>query len=144
MLFSMAKSFLIFFLYSNLFFFSLQLATVPQVLLRVRRVSVRRPATRCEALRPTRCQDNRLSNIQAVSNSLLPHKVREWSTSQELCRWFSISQTLYVWFVLCLVLLWLGTVRFYPYPSGLLHWHLGNHMIAPVPVKQSWRMWINY
>ena len=22
-----------------------------------------------------------------------------------------------------------------PYPSGLLHWHWGNHMIAPVPVK---------
>ena len=25
--------------------------------------------------------------------------------------------------------------RIYPYPSGLLHWHWGNHMIAPVPVK---------
>ena len=24
----------------------------------------------------------------------------------------------------------------YPYTSGLLHWHWGNHMIAPVPVKQ--------
>ena len=35
---------------------------------------------------------------------------------------------------------------FHPYPSGLLHWHWGNHMItwgkhmiAPVPVKQPWR-----
>ena len=25
-----------------------------------------------------------------------------------------------------------------PYHSGLLHWHWGNHMIAPVPVKQPW------
>ena len=26
--------------------------------------------------------------------------------------------------------------------SGLLHWHWGNHMIAPVPVKQPWRILI--
>ena len=26
------------------------------------------------------------------------------------------------------------------YPSGLLRWHWGNHMIAPVPVKQLWRI----
>ena len=25
--------------------------------------------------------------------------------------------------------------------SGLLHWHWGNHMIAPVPVKQPWNIW---
>ena len=31
----------------------------------------------------------------------------------------------------------------YPYPSGLLHWHWGNHMIPPVPVKQPWRIWAN-
>ena len=24
----------------------------------------------------------------------------------------------------------------------LLHWHWGNRMIAPVPVKQPWRIWI--
>ena len=30
----------------------------------------------------------------------------------------------------------------YPYFSGLLHWHWGNLMIAPVPVKQPWRIWI--
>ena len=23
----------------------------------------------------------------------------------------------------------------YPYPSGLLHWHWGNHVIATVPVE---------
>ena len=27
--------------------------------------------------------------------------------------------------------------------SGLLHWHWGNHMIAPVPVKQPWRIQVN-
>ena len=30
----------------------------------------------------------------------------------------------------------------YPYSSGLLHWHLGNRMIAQVPVKQPWRIWV--
>ena len=30
----------------------------------------------------------------------------------------------------------------YPYPSGLLHWQWGNK-IAPVPVKQSWMIWVN-
>ena len=31
----------------------------------------------------------------------------------------------------------------FPYPSGLLHWHLGNLTIAPVPAKQPWWIWIN-
>ena len=30
----------------------------------------------------------------------------------------------------------------YPYLSGLLHWHLGNRMIAPVPEKQPWKIWV--
>ena len=30
-----------------------------------------------------------------------------------------------------------------PYPSGLLHWHWGSHIIAPVSVKQPWRIWVN-
>ena len=29
-----------------------------------------------------------------------------------------------------------------PYSSGLLHWHRGNHMIAPVPVKKPWSIWV--
>ena len=31
-------------------------------------------------------------------------------------------------------------VLIYPYPSGLLHWHWGNCIIAPVPVIQLWRL----
>ena len=27
--------------------------------------------------------------------------------------------------------------------SGLLHWHWGNHLIAPLPVKWPWRIWVN-
>ena len=42
------------------------------------------------------------------------------------------------------VLFWLGTGRFYPYPSVMLHWHWGNHMIALVPVNQLWRIWVNH
>ena len=33
--------------------------------------------------------------------------------------------------------------KIYPYSSGLLHWHRGNHMIAPVSVMQPWRIWVN-
>ena len=42
--------------------------------------------------------------------------------------------------------------QFYPYLSGLLHWHWGNlmiaphwgnHMIAPVSVKKSWLKYVN-
>ena len=36
------------------------------------------------------------------------------------------------------------SVRFYTYPSCLLHWHWGNHMIAPVPVKQTWRICVKH
>ena len=51
--------------------------------------------------------------------------------------------------MLCFVLLWLycqGSGGFlwsiYPYfSSGLLHWHWGNPMIAPVPVKLPWSIW---
>ena len=40
------------------------------------------------------------------------------------------------------VLLWILN-WFNSYPLGLLHWHWGNHTIAPVPVKQPWRIWVN-
>ena len=53
-----------------------------------------------------------------------------------------------VFALLCFVVVihWL----FFPYPSGLLHWHCGNLTIAPVPAKQPWMkidkysMWIHY
>ena len=41
-------------------------------------------------------------------------------------------------------LLWFGNSWSYPYPSGLLDWHWGNLVIAPVPMKQHWRIWINH
>ena len=31
-----------------------------------------------------------------------------------------------------------------PNPSGLHHWHWGNLVIAPVPVKPSWRIWVKF
>ena len=45
-------------------------------------------------------------------------------------------------FTLCHVLFWFNNGQFNPYPSGLLHWHWGNHTIAPVPVKQPWMIWV--
>ena len=36
----------------------------------------------------------------------------------------------------CCVLLWLAINWFYPFPSGLLQAHWGNHTSVPVPVKQ--------
>ena len=46
-----------------------------------------------------------------------------------------------VFALLCFVVVihWL----IFPYPSGLLHWHCGNLMIAPVPAKKPWWIWIN-
>ena len=46
-------------------------------------------------------------------------------------------------FLDCYVLSLFGSGRFCPYSSGLLHWHWGNHRIAPVPVKQPWRIWVD-
>ena len=43
---------------------------------------------------------------------------------------------------ICCVLSLINTDRFYPYSSGLLHWHRGNHINAPVLVKQTWKIWI--
>ena len=43
----------------------------------------------------------------------------------------------------CLVMfVVISTDWLYPYLSGSLHWHWGNHMIAPVPVKSPWKIWI--
>ena len=28
--------------------------------------------------------------------------------------------------------------------THMLHWYWGNHVIAPVPVKQPWRIWVNW
>ena len=30
------------------------------------------------------------------------------------------------------------------YLSGLLNWHIGNHRIAQMPLKQCWKIWINH
>ena len=49
-----------------------------------------------------------------------------------------------VFLVLCYVLLSFRTRWFfYPYPSGLLHKHWHNLMIASVVMKQPWRIWVN-
>ena len=55
-----------------------------------------------------------------------------------------VHTLLFLWFALCflqLPVLW-GSAWFDPYPPGLLHRLWGNHMIAPVPVKQPWRIWV--
>ena len=49
----------------------------------------------------------------------------------------------HAWFASYCGSLWWTIDRFDPYPSGLLHWHWSNHTIAPVPVKQSWSIWVN-
>ena len=47
------------------------------------------------------------------------------STPKGICTWYGLHY----------ILLWFVSIRFYPYPSGFLYWHWGNHKIAPVPVK---------
>ena len=63
---------------------------------------------------------------------------------------YSKAHEIYAWFLLCCVLFCVVSTKFIhphwklfsPYPSGLLCWLWGNHMIAPMPVKQSWRIWL--
>ena len=57
----------------------------------------------------------------------------------------SQTETQYIPWIMHVVhtLLWFRIGWFYPYPLGLFHWHWGNHMIAPVPVKQLQRIWVN-
>ena len=46
-------------------------------------------------------------------------------------------------FVVVMMSAFSGLLGFiYPYPSGLHHWHWGNHMIAPVPVMWPWKIWV--
>ena len=43
--------------------------------------------------------------------------------------------------IFCFVLLWLGDVQFWPYPSGLLYWYWSNYDC--VNAKQPHRIWAN-
>ena len=66
-----------------------------------------------------------------------------WGWVEKTCGFSIITWNRWTFFVeLCFIysngLMWFSC----PYSSGLLHWHLGNHVIAPVPVKQPWRIWV--
>ena len=58
-----------------------------------------------------------------VNKNIIPYNLAVPCVSMTVCAW-----------------LWLSISWFYPYPSGLLHWQWGNHMIVPMPVKQPLRM----
>ena len=53
------------------------------------------------------------------------------TTSQSLPCWTNTAQLCFV------VVMYRGL---YPYPSGLLYWYLGDHIIVPMLVKQPWRI----
>ena len=68
-----------------------------------------------------------------LRGSMVPCYIDITSISQQ---WgCTTSHEIWTLFRFCCVLLQFGTAWFDPYPSGLLHWHWGNHMIAPVPGK---------
>ena len=63
-------------------------------------------------------------------------------------RWIHLTHIQYiprnmhmVFVLLCFVMVIHRLI--FPYPSGLLHWHCGNLMIAQVLAKQPWWIWIN-
>ena len=64
-----------------------------------------------------------------------------WTTTMEVIIQYIPRNMHTVFALLCFVVVihWL----IFPYPSGLLYWHCGNLMIAPVPAKQPWWIWIN-
>ena len=53
-----------------------------------------------------------------------------------------IPRIIYIVFILLCSVVVISS-QFYPYHSGLLHWHWGNLMIAPVLMKQPWIIWVN-
>ena len=71
----------------------------------------------------------RASNVENVSIRWRHHQYLQVSCAlfcfQNLVRFNFVY--VFMWFI-------------YPYHSGLLHWHWGNHMIAPVPVKELWKI----
>ena len=69
------------------------------------------------------------------------------SRGHQTCQGEGLHSEDMVYVVLCFVVVissvvWRYMWLFHLYSSGLLHWHWGNHMIAPVPVKWPWRIWI--
>ena len=87
---------------------------------------------------------NHLNNIICV-DGLAPYAAR--LCSEGITRYIIsheiITRFCYVLFYSDYIIVSGGSIWvFHPYSSGLLHWHWGNHMIAPVPVKQPWRIWI--
>ena len=69
-----------------------------------------------------------------------------WSLSADLWDLLFVVRLKFFLHGLRFVMLCCGLVqvKFYPYSSGLLHMHWGNHMIAPVPVVQAWRIWVKH
>ena len=74
-------------------------------------------------------------------------RCHQWPQSWH-CGFFRLSvdrsfHELCTQFVTSYGLVWVSTSWFYTYPSGLVHWHWGNHTIAPVPAKQPWRLCVH-
>ena len=73
---------------------------------------------------------------------LWPMNVLVWQVSGNKCptRYTpgNICPQLMLWYVVA----WLDIGWFNPYPSGLLYWHEGSLMIAPVLVKQPRSLWL--
>ena len=70
-------------------------------------------------------------SLQQVNVFITSYEVvdEEYSVSHKTCTWYFSTQFDFITAV-C------GSIwKSYPYSSGLFHWHWGNHMIAPVPVK---------
>ena len=74
---------------------------------------------------------------------MLPLARRLATTSHQITKNHALLTPCLIWLRnLHMVVLCCGLIL-YPYPSGLLYWHWGNRTIAPMPVKYSWRIWLN-
>ena len=94
---------------------------------------------------------NKVSSTFCSTECLVLHIKYSLSVITYPCPWYPLWHRVLIQYIprnmhtvfalLCFVVVihWL----IFPYPSGLLHWHCGNLMIAPVPAKQPWWIWIN-
>ena len=70
-------------------------------------------------------------------------------TLLKICTQFWNALFCFVYIITLVIFIWpiyFGYIylTYLPISFGMLPWHWGNHMIAPVPVKQPWRIWVNY
>ena len=85
------------------------------------------------------CRNSIVNALELLQSCTKPSICTCWIISLSIQYIPRNMHTVFALLCFAVVIHWL----IFPYPSGLLHWHCGNLMIAPEPAKQPWWIWIN-